>query len=56
MAVIINEIITEPGIIPPMAAEPRDVANEPRDRAPSMEDLRFEMLRDAQRKARIWVD
>jgi hypothetical protein len=56
MAVIIDEIVTEPANARAMSAEPRDRPNAASDAAPTMDDLRFEFLRDAQRKARLVVD
>ncbi|MFM2409873.1 MAG: hypothetical protein RL481_701 [Pseudomonadota bacterium] len=56
MAVIIDEIVTEPVATRPTPAEPRDVPQTGGAQPPTMDDLRFEFLRDAQRKARLWVD
>lgn len=56
MAVIIDQIVTEPASAMAAPAEPRDLATESGTPALSMEDLRFEFLRDAQRKARLMVD
>jgi hypothetical protein len=56
MAVIIDEIVTEPVATRPSPPEPRDRLQAEGAPAPTMDDLRFEFLRDAQRKARLWVD
>ena len=56
MAVIIDEIVTEPVATRAAAPEPRDRPQSEGAPPPTMDDLRFEFLRDAQRKARIWVD
>ncbi len=56
MAVIINEIVTEPVTTGSSPPEPRDRPQAEDARPPTMDDLRFEFLRDAQRKARLWVD
>ncbi len=56
MAVIIEQIVTEAVQARPAPAEPRDRPAPAQDTGPSMEALRFEFLRDAQRKARLQVD
>ncbi len=56
MAVIIDEIVTEPVATRSTPPEPRDRPQGDGTTPPTMDDLRFEFLRDAQRKARLWVD
>jgi hypothetical protein len=56
MAVIIDQIVTEPLQSRPAAPEPRDRPVAEGAPAPTMADFRFEFLRDAQRKARLVVD
>ena len=56
MAVIIDEIIAEP---PPTGAAynaPLPAPNVAPETPVQLERLRFDMLRDAHRQARIWVD
>jgi hypothetical protein len=56
MAVIIDQIVTEPVQARPTPAEPCDRPVAEGAPPPTMEDLRFEFLRDAHRKARLAVD
>ena len=55
MAVIIDEIIAEPQAGQAFGA-PQPSPNVAPDTPVKLDQLRFDMLRDAHRQARIWVD
>lgn len=56
MAVIIDEIIAEPPHTGAAYNAPQPAPNAAPDAQVQLEQLRFDMLRDAHRQARIWVD
>ena len=56
MAVIIDEIITDPGAPAVHPAAPRDPVPASDSSAARMEQVRTELQREAQRRARLWTD
>jgi hypothetical protein len=56
MSVIIEQVSVEPVAQVPAAPAPRDTVGTAPDTPLAMDQLRIEMLRDAQRRARLWAD
>ena len=56
MAIIIDEIITEPQPNGNAFNAPQAAPNVAPDAPLKLDQLRFELQRDAHRQARIWVD